>query len=247
MVASLLKNEQHDFACPEWMTVPFQVHHKAIFDHLVDILFSILQCLVLADRMIKSTTEKSNSRRIELHALVSRSMSQLDLWWLRYTATTDLGEMNAQLRLEASDNGSDEVPGGPNHFPILRHSNMPGAALTALYDAANVIVFRLLFLVSPSAYLYERRIQQHVQSILSAKEFITSSPRPTSGRGSIMVGLPLKIIKVWNPSLEIQDGDLGGFVATSNGFFADIATYILRYPNPRASERGPRGQAKEVS
>jgi hypothetical protein len=111
-------------------------------------------------------------------------------------------EAPADEWMSANKKNTNDDAYNPTHFPLLAHRDMPGAALGSLYDSANVIALRLLSLSSPSAYLYEERIQRHVQSILSAKEFIATVPGPASGRGSLMLGFPLKVIGIWNTSIQ---------------------------------------------
>lgn len=123
----------------------------------------------------------------------------------------------------------------PHHFPILPHSDMPTAALVALYDFANIITLRLLFLVLSSAYLYEERIQRHAQSILSAKAFVSAIPGPTSSRGSIMVSFPFKILSIWSPpgrEGSPQDKKPASSSTTSYELFANIAAYALHLQEP---------------
>ncbi|PNP43712.1 hypothetical protein TGAMA5MH_04685 [Trichoderma gamsii] len=129
----------------------------------------------------------------------------------------------------------------PRHF-MLPYTDIPSAALVSLYDAANISLLRLLHLVSPTASLYDARIQQHTQSILSAHEMIIAKSSSEPGRGSIMMVQQLKIAALWSSSSQqravavkmlqgFRKGGFAGISAPSHEYFADVAAYILReYP-----------------
>lgn len=213
------------------MTIPFEVYPKGAFDKLVDILFSLLPCLTIADKLVQSHGEKADTLRGNLNTLILSLIFQLHLWWKGCISMANLGEINGNIEVKVASNGSDNPLWDPSHFPTLDHSDMPTAALFALYDAANIIAFRLFFLVSPSAPLYEERIQRHAQSILSAKKFVSAIPGPASNRGSLMVGFPFRILNVWSPPGDggkNRNGDASGLSATPDGLFASVATYVLR-------------------
>lgn len=150
-------------------------------------------------------------------------------------------EANAELWTGSPNDTFQDLPGDPKHAPLVPYLDMPTASLAALYDAVNVIVLRLLFLVSPSASLYENRIQRHVQSILFAKEFVATFPSPASSRGAVMMGLPLKIVSIWSPSdmtlanqspfpgLNSLYEDSASPLTPSEELFGDVASSVLHF------------------
>ena len=157
----------------------------------------------------------------------------------------NFGELNTEAPANIANDDSDFQALDPNHFPILHHSDMPTAALAALYDAANIIALRLLPLGWPDkkaqkprscVSLYEERIQQHARSIVSAKEFIANIPGPTSNRGSIMMVFPYQILRVWGPAAT--DGSSPGGFAKPNELFSDVAAYILGKQRPKYFSHG---------
>lgn len=207
------------------MEIPFEVYPKGPFDVLVDNLFSLLSCLTTAQDLLKSQAGNAEPLRIKLNTLVLGLITQLHNWWAQCTAMVNLGGLNAQAPMNAAKDDSDSQALDPDHFPILHHSDMPTAALAALYDAANIIALRLLPLVSPSAYLYEERIQRHARSIQLAKSFVEKIPGPTSNRGSTMVGFPYQILCIWGPFTT--DGHYPG--ANKKQLFSNVAAYVLQH------------------
>ena len=238
-MAAIFKNEQHTFASPSWITIPFEIHRKTAFDQFVDILFSILPCLLIAERVIQNKVERFDSLTTKLNMMIMNVMAQLHAWWTQCISIPVPLEANADQWQNFSKMPSMDGYSDPDHFPLLPpSSDMPTAALGSLYDAANVVVLRLLYLVSPSAYLYEERIRRHVDSILSAKEFIAAIPSPASGRGSIMVEVPLRILDAWIPLVkeEIEESSSPGesvrdygYVDRSTELFGHVASYIHQH------------------
>ncbi|OQD89665.1 hypothetical protein PENANT_c002G03202 [Penicillium antarcticum] len=238
-VASMFRNEQHAFALRKWTTIPFQIHSKTAFDELIDILFGLLPCLSVADK-ITTTSNTDEWRRGKLNSMVLDLIFRLYNWWSQCISMLSPVEAPADEWMSVNNKDLNEDPYHPTNFPLLFHSDMPTAALGSVYDCANVILFRLLFLSSTSAYLYEERIQRHVQSILSAKEFIAAIPGPASGRGSLMLEFPLRIIEIWNPptqedtntmpadSEKSKDDDLRISSARLNELFAHFVSLMLR-------------------
>jgi hypothetical protein len=215
--------------------IPFETHPKTAFDQLVDILFSMLPCLLVAENAIQSMAEQYDSLIAKLNSMTLRLMSQLHIWWMQCISAAAPLKINAGQWQNASSKAEIGGYSDPGLFPLLPHSDMPTAALGSLYDAANVIVLRLLYLVSPCAHLYEERIQRHAQSIQSAKEFIAAIPNPASGRGTVMVELPLRILDVWNPlartevaepKYSTQSGQDFDRPNRSTNLFGHIASYI---------------------
>jgi hypothetical protein len=234
----MFRNEQHAFASPAWITIPFEIHPKTAFDQFVDILLSMLPCLSVAEDVIKSTADEYDSLLTKLNSIILSLMSQLHTWWMQCVSMPGPLEADADRWQNASNEPAKDEYSDPDHFPILPHSDMPTAALGSLYDAASVVVLRLFYLVSPSAFLYEERIKRHVQSIQSAKEFIAAIPSPASGRGILMVELPLQILDVWNPAVRMEIGEPQrptkfvldyGYVDRSTKLFGHVATYIHQH------------------
>jgi hypothetical protein len=238
-VASIYRNEQHAFALPEWTNIPFQIHPKTAFDELIDILYRLLPCLSVADEIITATTDTDDWLQERLNTMVLEIIFQLYKWWSQCISMLSPVEAPADEWMNANKKHTNEDPYDPGHFPLLFHTDMPTAALGSVYDSANLIAFRLLFLSSSSAYLYEERIQRHAQSILSAKEFIAAVPGPSSGRGSLMLGFPLRIMSIWNPPVQediyptpnayekSDDNESMGSSARSKELFAHVASYIF--------------------
>ncbi|CEJ56486.1 hypothetical protein PMG11_02691 [Penicillium brasilianum] len=242
--AALFKNQQHYFSSQEWLTIPFETHSKTAFDEFVDILLSLLPCLGVAREMIDLRGERASCLKTKLDKLLRESISQLHSWWTKCTLSTNFIEANSEQWTGTSTSGFEDLPGDSEHYPLIPYSDMPSASLSALYDAVNVIVLRLAFLISSSAHLYETRIQLHVKSILLAKEFVATFPGPASSRGSVMVGLPLKIISIWSPSnmllnamnplpgLDSQYEDRGTSSNPSRELFGEVAHHVLQLYSP---------------
>ena len=203
----MIKSEQHVFASRAWKTIPFEIHPKTAFDHCVDILFSILPCLSMAERLTQSNAGESDDLVTELSKMISELLSQLHAWWAQCMSIPGPLEANAAEWCNTSKIPAKDQYHEPSHFPMIPHLDMPTAALGSLYDAANIVVLQLLHLVSPHAYLYEERIQRHVESILSAKEYIAAIPGPASGRGLLMLDFPLQILDKWSGQLKATTKD----------------------------------------
>jgi hypothetical protein len=230
------QNKLHAFGSRLWMTVPFQTHQKDSFDSLVDILFSLSRCLAVTQRVIKSSGEKADVLLTELRTLIQRSVSQTDQWCLQDISLSNADEDSTDMCADSANGTQNALPWNSNPLQKAVYYDLPTAALSALYDAANMIIFSLLFFVSPSGDAYERRVQLHAQSIISANEFINANNRPDSVRGSLMMLFPLKLVSLWSPSLHQKNqaarivqslsGNEGFKEVMSNGFYEDVATYI---------------------
>lgn len=214
----MFKNTDHVFSSSQWTTIPFEVHSKGPFDQLVDILFSLLSCLTLANRLTESADDESHLLTTELRTSVRGTILRLHSWWTQCMIMMNVGDFHTGM-----PTGNEDLPLRPDHFPLLPQPDMPTAALGALYDAASIVAFRLLFLVSPSARHYEPRIRQHAQSISSAMNFMSTVPGPMSSRGSMMVGLPFRILQIWCPP---KSTEFPGSFATSDELFANVAAFV---------------------
>lgn len=243
-IAAFFQSQQHVFSSHDWLEVPFEAHSKTAFDEFVDILLSLLPCLTGAREMINSADEETNQLKTELTKLIEDLMSQLHAWWTKCSCSTNFIETNAEKWMRLPKDGFQDLHKDPDHFPLIPYLDMPTASLAALFHAVNVIILRLSSLVSSNAHLYENRIQRHVNSILFAKEFVATFPSPASSRGSVMVGLPIKIISIWNPpemalsaknrfpGLDGQDEDGASHSIPSRELFGDVASYVLQRYNP---------------
>jgi hypothetical protein len=175
---------------------------------------------------MSSTGEGTGELVAELKALIQNAMVQSQQWWAGCMLTLSFG---------------DATPGAADgtEAPPLPHKNVPAAAMCSLYDAANLVILRLLYLVSPSAPSHDQRARQHAQSILSANQLVNAAGGSTPDRGSTMMILQLKIVSLWSPSSEqryaaaeglragkVQGGGLSYISAESPMFFADVAAHI---------------------
>ncbi|KAL7918435.1 hypothetical protein ACQKWADRAFT_245028 [Trichoderma austrokoningii] len=236
-VAAMADNRLHPFASPQWTTIPFERHPKLIFDNLVDVLFAVLRCLSKAYSLIASDTNNTRELQAELGNLIQDAQLRIHEW--RAEAMLYVFPKEKDQSLSVSE--TEEDTADPRHF-MLPYTDIPSAALVSLYDAANVIVLRLLHLVSPTASLYDARIQQHTQSILSAHEMISEKSGSEPDRGSIMMVQQLKITTLWSSSSQqravavrmlqgFRRGGFAGISAPSHEYFADVAAYIhCNYP-----------------
>ncbi|RSL99905.1 hypothetical protein CEP52_009435 [Fusarium oligoseptatum] len=77
-VAAMTENEVPIFASQDWMTIPFRIYPKLIFDQLIDVLFSVLKCLSIADQLINS--DDDGDLRAILDALIQDTMLQASQW-----------------------------------------------------------------------------------------------------------------------------------------------------------------------
>lgn len=230
-------NRLHSLASPQWTTIPFESHPKLIFDNLVDVLFAVLRCLSTANRLIASDANNKRELQIELGNLIQDARLRIHQWRSEAMFYVSLKEDRSPSISDPEEDPAKSLD--PRHF-MLSYTDIPSAALVSLYDAANIIVLRLLHLLSPTASLYDARIQQHTQSILSAHEMISEKSSSEPGRGSIMMVQQLKIAALWSSSSQqraaavkvlqgFQRGGFAGISAPSHEYFADVAAYILRH------------------
>lgn len=229
-------NRLHPFASPQWTTIPFESHPKLTFDNLVDVLFAVLRCLSTANRLIASDANNKRELQIELGNLIQDARLRIHQWRSEAMFYVSLKEDQSPSISDPEEDPAKSLDA--RHF-MLPYTDFPSAALVSLYDAANIIVLRLLHLVSPTASSYDARIQQHTQSVLSAHEMISEKSRSEPGRGSIMMVQQLKIAALWSSSSQqraaavkmlqgFQKGGFAGISAPSHEYFADVAAYILR-------------------
>lgn len=228
----MAENELPITASLEWMTIPFEIHSKTYFDRLVDVLFAVQTCLSVANELVTSSGHHTAELEERLDIWIRDATLQLDQWWSQCTST-DIFELEKSASLWDSEK------------PPLRFPNIPVAALVSLCNAANVIILRLLYLVSSSAAAHTQRAQNHAQSILAANDFVNAATGPAPDRGSTMMVLQLKIVSLWSPSSQQRDaafkmlqsrkvrgGGLQDIATVSHDFYADLAAHIDRNYGP---------------
>ncbi|KAJ3548118.1 hypothetical protein NM208_g1152 [Fusarium decemcellulare] len=239
-IAAMTENKVSAFASPTWTTIPFEIHPKLVFDQLIDALFNVQKCLWVADQLIKSVTDIGTSELVmELNSLMLDAMFQLHQWYLGCISSGRFGE--SDLIQSSNPKAVSALLPGPKEL-LLPYQNVPTAALSSLYDSANIIILRLLHLVSPEAASHDARVWQHAQSILSAYDFINATCGPGPDRGSIMMVAQLKVVSLWSLSSQqrdtaagmlqgerVQAGGLSDISAASNQYFADLAAHILKH------------------
>ncbi|KAF4463118.1 hypothetical protein FALBO_10059 [Fusarium albosuccineum] len=239
-IAAMTENQVSAFASPTWTTIPFEIHPKLVFDQLIDALFNVQKCLWVADQLIKSMTDIGTSELVmELNSLMLDAMFQLHQWYLGCISSGRFGESDSVQ--SSNPKAVSALLPGPEEL-LLPYQNVPAAALSSLYDSANIIILRLLHLVSPEAASHDARVWQHAQSILSAYDFINATCGPGPDRGSIMMVAQLKVVSLWSSSSQqrdtaagmlqgerVQAGGLSDISAASNQYFADVAAHILKH------------------
>lgn len=238
----MTQNEETAFASAEWMAIPFEVHPKMIFDQLIDILFAVQKCLLVANKLIRTVDEDATELMTDLDELIQDAMLQIHGWWIGFISSGGFRDATGKKTFGFETN--PDLWCGLKE-PLLPYTNIPEAALSSLYDAANVIILRLLHLVSASAAFYNLRVQNHAQSILSANHFINATSGPAPDRGSTMMVLQLKVASLWSSSSKqrdmaiamlhgekVQAGGLSDISSPSDEYFADVAAHILlHYPS----------------
>jgi hypothetical protein len=240
----MAQNKLHPFGSHRWVTIPFQTYQKIPFDILVDILFSVSRCLVMAQSLINSARKKADISATKLRTLLRETASQIDMWWSEGISGPNFEKRSASFSPNPANCTRDASSWSLCPFKKVDYYDLPTAALSALYDAANMIIFSLLFFVTPSGNTYEERIQLHAQSIISSYEFIHANNCPDPDRGSLMILLPLKVVSLWSPSQTLKiraseiisslSGNEGFSEVISNGLFKDVAAYVCSQQGGRA-------------
>ncbi|KAI5459131.1 hypothetical protein BGZ63DRAFT_360575 [Mariannaea sp. PMI_226] len=235
-VASMAENEVPAFASYEWMTIPFEIYPKMIFDQLIDILYTVQKCISVANELIKLRGNETTALMKKLDKLIQGTMIQMHQWWSKCLSSGIFRESKkTQAWSLASMLDNSKEP------PLLPFDNVQAAALSSLYDAANIIILRLLFFVSPLAASYDLRVRQHAESIFASNHLINAASGPAPDRGSIMMVLQLKIVSLWSSASQqrttaarmlqgekYQGGGLSD-ISTVSQYFADVAAYILQH------------------
>jgi hypothetical protein len=203
---SMTTNQPHPFALQQWLTIPFEKSSKTPIDELIDILLSLPSCLTLGDKISNQGGQELSEIESMLHKNVLDLISRLDCWRQRYCS--EVIQLDGRRRTflcpfaERRLDTSDIRPDTPQR---RTYDNVPTAAFIAMYDAASLIAFSLLLLVSPPTYQYNHQLQFHAQSVLSADAFIESNCSPAPGGGSLLMVFPLKIVGLWGPLPQQRD------------------------------------------
>lgn len=172
-------NKVHPFTSELWTTIPFEKSSKNLWDELVDILLLLPGRLVLSEEFLKKGSQDSTGIKTELQESVLGLVSALDNWRYKY----------------------------PNAEDTAGISRPHATALVAVFDAANVIAYSLLLLVSPPAYhqSHNCRTLVHAQAVLSADAYIDSKCVAVAGGGSLLMAFALKVLSVWAPLQDQRD------------------------------------------
>ncbi|KAA8643959.1 uncharacterized protein ATNIH1004_008155 [Aspergillus tanneri] len=192
-LAAIAQSKTPHFGSPRWMSIPFDVNPKSVFDDFVDTLLLLTQCLFVAEELIEHR-DATSIQMEELKALVELTTSRIDslrshsVFSLRSTDGSPnmppgvaLESMDPFHRIQVEHPGEDSYP------------NIGRVSLKALYDAACVMILSLSSLVLEAADTYRERIRRHAQSIISANELINGNTNGIIDRGSIMMLFPLTI------------------------------------------------------
>lgn len=194
--------QPHEFASHDWMTIPLEGALENPFDRLINILLSHLLQLSMSDEntyqkhhILFKAQSQANSDALAL-------ISALDAWQLRfmYRMSRGNGRKEAGLNMTCDDTGDFPHP-PPSPFEVS-FLDVPTAAFISLYHAASIKAFLHLSLISGAANLYEDRMEQHAQVVISASTFIATCANASLGGGSmLLIFFPLKVVSLWSPSI----------------------------------------------
>jgi hypothetical protein len=184
-------NKVHAFMFEPWMTIPFEKRPKNLWDELVDILLLLPKCLISSEQFLQQGRQESSGIGRELRDSVLSLASALSRWRLKYP--------HAEDSLRPSHLDSDNPEG--------KYPYDAAMALVTVFDAANVIAFSLLLLVSPSAFhpSHNYNAQLHAQSVLSTDAYLDSNYITVPGGGSLLMAFALKILSLWAPLQQQRD------------------------------------------
>ena len=148
-------NKPHPFATQLWLTVPFENRVKNPSDELVDILLSLPGCLKLAGKISNQRSRDFHCIERTLHENVLNIMSQLDHWYEQYCFEAVEPDGRRRTFLGPSAEKIPEMSGQQFDTPQRRiYRDMHTAVFSAIYDAASLITYSLLVLVSPPTEQY---------------------------------------------------------------------------------------------
>lgn len=203
---SMTTNKPHPFALEPWLTVPFENRLKTPIDKLVDILLSLPGGLALGDEISNHGSGSLSCIETRLYKYAQDVISQLDCWHQRYCA--EVVEPNGQIRTFLSQSIKERLGVSDLRFVCPQgraYRDGHTAVFIAMYDAANLLAFSLLSLVSPPTDQCNHRMQFHAQSILSANYFMESNGSTAPAGGYVLMAFPLKIAGLWGPLQEQRD------------------------------------------
>lgn len=233
-------NKPHPLTSKAWMTIPFQMSSKNLWDEIVDILLLLPDCLSLSREFSERQGQEPTGEEDRLRTSVLELIAALDHWFLKYPYAGNA------LRRPYQDSDTRKIT---SHYDVA-------TALVAVYNAAYVIAYSLLLLVSPpeSHWGLNSRRQLYAQAVLSADAHINSSCITIPGGGSLLMAFALKILGVWAPLSQQRDyairklqnwdpqsssNQIRRFAApvpvvldtkaeTTNVYYANVAVEILR-------------------
>jgi hypothetical protein len=188
------------------LTRPFENILKTPFDELIDILLSLPGCLALSETILNQVGQNLSGIKSTLHRDVLELIYRLGYWRQRYCS--DIIEPNGHGRafFDLSANRKLDTSDLRFYPPQIRaYDNIWSAVFIAMYDAANLIAFSLLLLVSPSTDKDNYRIQFYAQSVLLADAFIEFNCSPGPSGASLLMMFPLKILGLWGPLPQQRD------------------------------------------
>lgn len=216
------------FASHDWLTIPYQIKHKTLFDEAVDNLFAVQRCLAIAQEMISAKGSSDYAcARASLTSMVEDSAASLKVWERKYMADGLLdGIVRAPGSVETSRSSS-----------LPKFTTIPLAALASMYYASQVMMLRLQSLATRTSQIV--LIEQHTRHILAANEYVTGVVGPGEGFGPIMVVFQVKIASLFGTSSSmraaatkiladnknIPNGAFIDIAGNQDGFFPDVAIH----------------------
>lgn len=203
------------FASQDWLTIPYQIKAKTLFDEAVDNLFAVQRCLAIAQEMISAEGSSNYAcARASLTSVVEDSIALLKLWERTYMAD---GLLDGIVRAPGSAQTSRSLS-------LPRFANIPVAALASMYYASQIMVLRLQSLATKTSQL--SLIEQHTRQILAANDYVTGLAGSSEGFGPIMIVFQVKIASLFGASSSMRATATKILVDNKNipnGAFIDIA------------------------
>lgn len=195
-------NKPQVFVLEPWLTIPFEERLKSPIDELVDILLTLPECLALYGK-ISNQASRCSRCIVRLQMNIPHIISRLDSWHQQYCVEIVEYDGRRRIFLDGSAERRLDMSELKFYAPDMRtYHDIHTAAFIAMYDAANLIIFSVLKLVSMPTDQYSHRINFHTQSILSADTFIESSGFSAPTGGAMPMIFPLKIVGLWGPHHE---------------------------------------------
>lgn len=216
------------FASQDWLTIPYQIREKTLFDEAVDNLFTVQRCLAIAQEMISAEGSSNYAcSRASLTSVVDGSAASLKLWERKYMAD---GLLDGIVRAPGSAQASRSTA-------LPRFANIPMAALASIYYASQIMMLRLQSLATRISQI--ALIEQYTRHILAANEYVTGVVSPSEGFGPIMIVFQIKIASLFGASSalratatkiladnkNIPNGAFIDIADNRDGFFHDVAIH----------------------